>query len=222
MTEQQSPLIYSALNAVMLAVGHIGKDAKNEFFNYQYRSAEAVINRIAPLLAINGIVAVPQVLDEYRENGKTKKGEDNHFISLKVKFVFYAKDGSSVEVVVMGEAADTSDRMAAKAHTFAFKQALTTIFAIPTQPEDDPDKHAEPWSSQHRGGITLAELNALKRDWLKTFSADLQDKSKPDIALAFQDFVWSRTGESFSVADWQMWTREHLESCLVALGQPAA
>jgi hypothetical protein len=217
MDTPHTPLIYKQLNAVMLAVGNIGKDAKNDHFGYHYRSAEAVVNRISPLLALNGIVVVPQVLDEFRENGKTKKGEENHFISLKVKYTFFASDGSSVEVITMGECADTSDRQAAKAQTHAFKTALTTLFAIATQPEDDPDKHAQPWAVEARGGITLADLNGLKREFAKHRASDLAGKSKQDQSLVFQDFVWNTTGEAFAVTDWQAWTHEQLEACLIAL-----
>lgn len=218
-TETTPPLIYKQLNAVMLAVGAIGKDSENTHFKFWYRSAEAVINRLAPLLALNGIVVVPQVLDEYRESGKTKKGEESHFISLKVKYTFFTIDGSSVEVVVMGESADTADRMAAKAQTHAFKTALTTLFAIPTQPEDDPDKHAAPWSSEARGGITLKELNDLKKEFSRVRAADLAGKSKPELSVAFQQFVRDATQEEFPVTEWSQWKREDLEACLVALNQ---
>jgi hypothetical protein len=222
MTDTAPPLIYKQLNAVMLAVGAIGKDSKNEHFNFMYRSAEAVVNRIAPLLALNGIVVVPQVLDEHRENGKTKKGEDTHFISLKVKYTFFASDGSCVEVVTMGESADTADRQAAKAQTHAFKTALCTLFAIATRPEDDPDKHAEPWAAEARGGITLAQLNDLKRDFVKHRASDLAGKSKADQSLVFHEFVRNATGEEFPVADWQQWKHTDLEACLVALNQGEA
>ena len=209
------PAIYSALTEVMRGVGAIGKDSKNEMQGWRYRSAEAVITRVHPLFAIHGVVCVPQVIESSTEVRDTAKGGKMNWSVVKVQYTFFAADGSSVTVVAIGEAADSGDKSLGKAQTYAFKVALTTLLAIPVEPEDDPDRHAMEWASELRGGITLAQFNDLKKAWFA--AEDRQGKSKERLALDFTEFSCNCAGQRFDVHDWRQWKATDLTACYEAI-----
>ncbi len=58
---------------------------------------------------------------------------------MDVQFTFYAPDGSSVEVVTVGEAMDAGDKSSNKAMSAALKYALLQVFCIPTEEPIDTE-----------------------------------------------------------------------------------
>lgn len=57
----------------------------------------------------------------------------------KIKYTFFAEDGSSVYAIVIGEGMDTGDKATNKAMSIAFKYACFQVFCIPTEEMQDPD-----------------------------------------------------------------------------------
>jgi hypothetical protein len=57
----------------------------------------------------------------------------------KLKFTFWAEDGSSVSSIVFGEALDMGDKAGNKCMSIALKYALLQTFMIPTEDMQDPD-----------------------------------------------------------------------------------
>lgn len=131
--------IYKQICSVMQEINAIGKDRRNQTQNFQYRGIDDVMNELHSVLAKCGVFVVPQVLDEARSTGKTKNGGDMFYTRLKIKFTFYAEDGSFIESVVIGEAMDTGDKASNKALSVGLKYALLQVFCIPTEDEKDPD-----------------------------------------------------------------------------------
>ena len=131
--------IYKQICSVMQEITAIGKDRRNQTQNFQYRGIDDVMNELHSVLAKCGVFVVPQVLDEARSTGKTKSGGDMFYTRLKIKFTFYAEDGSFIESVVIGEAMDTGDKASNKALSVGLKYALLQVFCIPTEDEKDPD-----------------------------------------------------------------------------------
>jgi hypothetical protein len=107
--------------------------------NFKYSGIDDVMNELHPILAKCGIFIVPTVLEEQRAEGKTSKGGVIYFTRLKIKFTFYAKDGSFFESVVIGEAMDSGDKASNKALSIGLKYALLQVFCIPTEDDKDPD-----------------------------------------------------------------------------------
>ena len=136
---ETTPLIYKKIIEVMQDINAIGKDRRNQTQNFQYRGIDDVMNELHSVLAKCGVFVVPQVLDEARTTGKTKSGGDMFYTRLKIKFTFYAEDGSFIESVVIGEAMDTGDKASNKALSVGLKYALLQVFCIPTEDEKDPD-----------------------------------------------------------------------------------
>ena len=134
-----SPKIYTALTNVMKDIGAIGKTSKNTQQGFMFRGIDAVMNAINPALIKNGIFIVPEILEQTREERQTKSGNNLIYSVCKIKYTFYAQDGSSVEAVVIGEGMDSGDKATNKAMSIAFKYACFQVFCIPTEEMVDPD-----------------------------------------------------------------------------------
>ena len=141
------PFIYQAITKVMEEVGYVGKNQKNQQQGFMFRGIDAVMNAIYPALVKNKVFIVPEVLEQEREERKTKSGTTMIYSVCKIRYTFFAADGSSISAVVVGEGMDTGDKATNKAMATAFKYACFQVFCIPTEEmkEQDPDfKTPEP------------------------------------------------------------------------------
>ena len=124
--------IYQAITNVMKDIGAVSKDSTNGVDGYRYRGIDAVMNALSPALIKNGVVVIPQVLEMRREERVKKDGGGLLYSVVKVKYTFYAEDGSFVDTVVIGEGMDESDKSMNKAMSAAYKYACFQTFCIPT------------------------------------------------------------------------------------------
>jgi hypothetical protein len=131
--------IYPAICAIMKEIGAISKSKKNVQQGFMYRGIDDVMNALQPLLVARNVFVVPTVLEQSRSDRETKSGGTSHLSILKIKFTFYADDGSFLEAVTVGESDDTGDKGSNKAMSIAFKYALFQVFCIPTEEMPDPD-----------------------------------------------------------------------------------
>ena len=131
--------IFESINKVMEDVGAIGKNSKNPQQGFMYRGVDAVMNALNPAMIKNGIFVVPTVLEQTREERTTSKGGLLIYSICKIKYTFYAKDGSSVDAIVIGEGMDSGDKATNKAMSVGFKYACFQVFCIPTEEMKDPD-----------------------------------------------------------------------------------
>lgn len=132
--------IYESICKVMEDVGAIGKDKKNTSGSpFMYRGVDDVMNALNPAMVKNKIFVVPEVLEQSREDRTTNRGNSIIYSICRIKYTFYAEDGSNVAAVVIGEAFDTGDKATNKAMSIAFKYACFQVFCIPTEEMQDPD-----------------------------------------------------------------------------------
>lgn len=131
--------IYESINKIMAQIGAIGKNSKNQQQGFMYRGVDAVMNAINPALVTNKVFVVPEVLEQIREERQNSKGTTLLYSICKIKFTFYAEDGTSVEAITIGEGMDTGDKATNKAMSIAFKYACFQVFCIPTEEMVDPD-----------------------------------------------------------------------------------
>jgi hypothetical protein len=133
--------IYESICAVMTDIGAVGKNSKNQQQGFMFRGIDAVMNALNPALIKNKVFVVPQIIEQTREERTTAKGNSLIYSICKVKYTFYAEDGSSVEAIVVGEGMDSGDKATNKAMSIAFKYACFQVFCIPTEEmkESDPD-----------------------------------------------------------------------------------
>lgn len=136
---QLQPKIYKSIIDVMKKINAIGKDRKNNTQNFNYRGIDDVMNELHGALSECGVFVVPDVLEENRSTGKSRSGGDLFYTRQKIRFTFYAEDGSSVSAVVIGEAMDSGDKASNKALSIGLKYAMLQVFCIPTEDDKDPD-----------------------------------------------------------------------------------
>lgn len=168
---ENTPKIYAAICAIIGEVGAIGKNKYNTFHKFAYRGIDDVMSALQPLFAKHKVFAVPTVLENERSGGMTKAGGLSYQTVTKIKYTFYAEDGSFVESIVIGEGFDTGDKSSNKALAVAFKYALFQVFCIATEEMKDPD------AESHEIVASLQELpkqaielfqkkEALVNNWL--------------------------------------------------------
>lgn len=144
--------IFQAIHGVMNEVGAIGKNRKNQQQGFMYRGVDEVMNALQPAFVKHNIFVAPEVLEQTREERTTKNGGQLLYSILKVKFTFYADDGTSVSATVVGEGMDSADKASNKAMSVAFKYACFQVFCIPTEEMVDPDSETPPQSAQKATG----------------------------------------------------------------------
>lgn len=163
--------IYAAISAVMSEVGVVGKDKKNQQQGFKYRGIDDVMNALSPALAKNHIFVVPEVLEQTREDRQTKNGGSLTYSILKIKYTFYAEDGSSVSAIVIGEGMDSGDKASNKSMSIAFKYACFQVFCIPTEEMKDPDAETPPETVPKQGNPTESKpeyIDAIKQSVFMT------------------------------------------------------
>ena len=158
--------IYKAIADTMNDVAAVGKDSLNKNQGYRFRSIDAVMNALHPAMTKNRIFVVPEVLEQQREERQGKSGKLIYSI-CKIKYTFYADDGSSVSAIVIGEGMDSGDKATNKAMSIAFKYACFQVFCIPTEDIVDPDAETPEPSTPIRT-ITSEQIGDLKKEMMRT------------------------------------------------------
>ncbi len=179
-------LIHQKMAAILKAAGHIGKDQQNLQQGFRYRGIDDVYNALHDLFGKYGVYCTSEILEKSREERPTNKGGILAFTTLRMRYTFWAEDGSSNSTVVEGEGMDSGDKSSNKAMAAAHKYALLQAFLIPTDETKDPD------AETHELGIefitadqiaTLADLisevDANEQALLKYFGAQSLERIQP-------------------------------------------
>lgn len=140
--QEGRPAIYRAIAGVIADVGAVGKDKVNKQQGFKFRSVDDVYNALHPALAKNRVFIVPEILEQTREMHQTKSGTQMVLVICKIRFTFYAEDGSYIQSVIIGEGLDTGDKATNKAMAIAYKYACFQVFCIPTEEMVDPDSES--------------------------------------------------------------------------------
>lgn len=156
--------IFKAIADTMNDVSAVGKNSKNEKQNYNFRGIDAVMNALHPAMVKNRIFVVPEVLEQQREERQSKNGKLIYSI-CKIKYTFFADDGSSISATVIGEGMDSGDKATNKAMSVAFKYACFQVFCIPTEDMTDPDAETPPPSIP---AISAKQIEELKKEMMRT------------------------------------------------------
>lgn len=154
--------IYQSIAGIMTEVPSIGKDKVNTQQRFKYRGIDDVMNALQPLLAKYRVFIVPEILEQKREERTTKTGGNLIYSICRIKYKFYAEDGSSIEAVTIGEGMDSGDKATNKAMAIAMKYALFQVFCIPTEDVPDPDGETPEESKKQIKKISEADANRIK------------------------------------------------------------
>lgn len=223
MSEQATPLpkIHAAIIAIMRAVGPIAKDSKNSQQNYSFRGIDAVYNACHPHFADNGVYSTSEIVDAKHGSSEVATGGGKkilHHAILKMRYTFWAEDGSNVATEVVGEGMDYGgDKASNKAMSTADKYALLQLLKIPTamvdsdrvphsNPENDPDLPRQQSRQDRVGG---GQLKQLVTAWQK----DNEGLSVID----WEMFVYRITGREFNVRNATLWTLDEFNKVALAV-----
>lgn len=138
--------IHQAITDIMSEGYAITKDKRNQTQGFMYRGIDDVMNTFQPLLAKHHVFVVPEVIEQQRMERTTGKDRTLLYAILKMRYTFYAEDGSSISAVVIGEGMDSGDKASNKAMSVAMKYAMFQVFCIPTEEMADPDADTPPAS----------------------------------------------------------------------------
>lgn len=125
--------------------------------SYNFRGVDQVVNTVGPVFRELGVVVVPFALDIKLDSYPTRNGGEMHRAIVKMSYLFNAPDGSRLECVAFGEAADAGDKSVSKAQSVAFRVALLQALCVPTD-EPDPDLEV------HEAIVTPAEPKVSPED----------------------------------------------------------
>ena len=119
------------------------------------------------------------MIDQKREERQTNRGGNLIYSVCTVRYTFYAKDGSSVQCVVVGEGMDSGDKATNKAMSIAFKYACFQVFCIPTEEMKDPDTqgHQVTPKSKHTENPKIAAATATANEAKKLLVKISGDKT---------------------------------------------
>lgn len=154
--------IYESITKIMEEIPAIGKDQTNKTQGFKYRGIDDVMNTLQPLLSKNKVFIVPQILEQTREERTTNKGGNLIYSICKIKYIFYAEDGTYIEAVTVGEGMDSGDKATNKAMAIAMKYALFQVFCIPTEEMKDPDGETPEGSKPKNQLISAEDAKRLK------------------------------------------------------------
>lgn len=182
--------IFQSITKIMEEVPSISKNKKNKTQNFMYRGIDDVMNALQPLLAKYKVFIVPEILEQTREERTTKNGNGLIYSICKIKYKFYAEDGSSIEAVTIGEGMDSGDKATNKAMAIAMKYALFQVFCIPTEEMKDPDSETPEPSTPKKGIVNNNEKqmlnvnnNKISDTYVKAFKMWLQNHKISDELL---------------------------------------
>lgn len=159
--------IYESIASIMADIGAVGKNSKNAQQGFMFRGIDAVMNALSPALVKNKVFIVPEVLEQTREE-RTSIKKDSYgnektstliYSICKIKYTFYAEDGSCITATVIGEGMDSGDKATNKAMSVAFKYAAFQVFCIPTE-----ELMAEPDAECHEVEPKQAKKSEAKKE----------------------------------------------------------
>jgi len=152
--------IHEAIAALMGDVEAIKKDKQNKQQGFSFRGIDDVYNTLHGKLAARGVFSVPTVESEHTEERKTKSGANLIYRVLRIRYTFYAADGSSIDCTVIGEGMDSGDKAANKAMAVAHKYALLQTLCVPTDDMPDPDAESHDVAPREGSSASVQALTA--------------------------------------------------------------
>lgn len=229
--EMESKQVYSAIAEVteLLSKEGISKDKKNVQQGYAFRGIDDVYNALAPFLAKCKLCILPNVISRDVVERQTKSGSALFYVTVKVDFSFVsAQDSSEHHVITYGEAMDSGDKATNKAMSAAYKYACMQAFCIPTEGDNDADKHthevapAPPKAVHSPTDGALAALSADDQKEANSIASQIVDLFAADGEFkAYELYYQSNHTPEMMLAVWEI-LRPHskIRSSLKAMNQP--
>ena len=168
--------IAKKLVKVMSECSHVIKNAQNDFHNYKYATAEAVLQKVnASLTKYNIASIVSPTLDSMVEVlNRNEKKEHLATVSVQVHLID-GDSGESVDLFGIGSGQDAGDKAVMKAQTAAIKYAFILSLCIATG--DDPE--ADSATDENMESVTKPEVKpVVNKGSCESCGAKISDKVK--------------------------------------------
>ena len=208
MGESGRNMIYSAICGVMEDIGVVGKNDTNKQQGFKYRGIDSVMNALNPAMIKHKIFCVPEVLEQTREERTTAKGATLIYSVCKMRYRFYATDGSSVDAGVVGEGMDSGDKATNKAMSVAFKYACFQTFCIPTEDlMDDPDADSHENTKKVDKGTSQPNIDDERNRLLEELKGE----------LVRTGYGWGAVTKTYKVDSIDNLTKLQIKDCIAKM-----
>lgn len=208
MGESGRNMIYSAICGIMEDIGVVGKNDTNKQQGFKYRGIDSVMNALNPAMIKHKIFCVPEVLEQTREERTTAKGATLIYSVCKMRYRFYATDGSSVDAVVVGEGMDSGDKATNKAMSVAFKYACFQTFCIPTEDlMDDPDADSHENTKKVDKGTSQPNIDDERNRLLEELKGE----------LVRTGYGWGAVTKTYKVDSIDNLTKLQIKDCIAIM-----
>jgi hypothetical protein len=177
MTDQGPPHILTALDGLMNEVTAMGKDGRQQ--NFQFRSYDGAINIIGPAFRRHKVCPSYKVTSMERRTYQAKGGTTMQETMVRLTYTLTSLVDGSTHVLaedVPGEASDAGDKSASKSVTVACRLALLHGFAIPTQ-DPDPDEQ----SHERAAPEPVKLLTADQAELMTVVTKELDENSRGEL-----------------------------------------
>lgn len=135
-TEIKQPEIFNAILNIMEGLEPVQKNKVNPSQHYKYRGIEDVYSALNPMLIVNKVILIPELLSHNLTDFNSKSGSLLFRAIVSMKYTFKStKDGSEAHCIMTGEGMDTGDKATPKAISMAFKYMAFQMFCIPIPDE---------------------------------------------------------------------------------------
>lgn len=154
--------IYQQMAKIMADIAPIAKERSNQQQGYKFRGIDDVYAAVQQIMAHHGVFSLPTVLEDRTEERTTKNGSALIYRVLKIRYDFYAEDGSSVPATVIGEGMDSGDKASNKAMSVGEKYCLLQAYKIPTSEPKDPEHESPEPAPKPKPAATAQQKAAPK------------------------------------------------------------
>ena len=176
---------FSLVQQKMSVVG-IDKSAQNQQQRYMYRGIDQVMNTLAPILAEQQLMIIPNVQSSTYVEVKTKSGGTMYHHIAQVEYMVYGPEGDSMGPFgSRGECLDASDKGLNKACTAAYKYWVLTALCVPIEGQEDADE-VQP----------EAEVAVINDEQVQIL-ADLQSHFTDENSAKFWDWMAGKNVHAF-------------------------
>lgn len=218
-------MIYGKMIEIARRVGAVGKDSFNEQQKYNFRGIDAVVNALHPAMAEVGVFAVPELAEANYRDAHTTGGKPTREVTVRVRYTFYAEDGSNVSAIVPGESLDQADKGAAKAMSVAFRIALLQVFSLPTsEPDPDASYHTrdgvgamgEATRVMLLAAVPFASIDELGPMWPVVLEHSAAERTIGHAEITWADYFAQRVSEIIATIETAEDGREQYEALKVS------
>ena len=155
--------IHEAIARAKAECSPVGKDGYNPDQNFKFRGVDAVVNGAAKALNRYGVIITTKIKLKKIEQRtyQSRRGANMLHVLVPVRFELYGADGSGPVVEkVVGEAADSGDKVISKATSVAYRIMLLQLLNLPT---GDPDPDSEAHERAQAGGEDWRNLPPVSK-----------------------------------------------------------